>query len=100
VIGARFHSEARLEFLDSVAYYETIQVGLGKRFRQAVEAAVELAASLPFAGSPHKYGTRRVFPKKFPFSVVYLVAENEIVIFAVAHFKRKPGYWKSRRHDS
>jgi hypothetical protein len=41
-----------------------------------------------------------VFPKKFPFSVVYLVGENEIVIFAVAHFKRKPGYWKSRRHDS
>jgi hypothetical protein len=41
-----------------------------------------------------------VFPKKFPFSVVYLVGENEIVIFAVAHFKRKPGYWKSRRNDS
>lgn len=94
--NARFHGEARLEFLDSVAYYEAIQVGLGERFRQSVEAAVELAASLPFAGSPHKYGTRRVFPKKFP----YLVGENEIVIFAVAHFKRKPGYWKSRRHDS
>ena len=98
--NARFHGEARLEFLDSVAYYEAIQVGLGDRFRQSVEAAVELAASLPFAGSPHKHGTRRVFPKKFPFSVVYLVGENEIVIFAVAHFKRKPGYWKSRRHDS
>ena len=86
--------------MDSVTYYEAIQVGLGKRFQQSVEAAVELATSLPFAGSPHKHGTRRVFPKKFPFSVVYLVAENEIVIFAVAHFKRKPGYWKSRRQDS
>ena len=46
----RFHGEARLEFLDSVAYYEAIQVGLGKRFRQSVKAAVELATSLPFAG--------------------------------------------------
>ena len=97
--SARFHSEARLEFLDSVAYYEAIQAGLGERFRQSIEAAVELAASFPLAGSPHKHGTRRVFPKKFPFSVVYLVGENEIVIFAVAHFKRRPGYWKSRRHD-
>lgn len=100
MIHARFHGEARLEFLDSVAYYESIQIGLGARFRQSVEAAVELATSLPFAGSPHKHGTRRVFPKKFPFSIVYLVGKNEIVIFAVAHFKRKPGYWKSRRHDS
>jgi plasmid stabilization system protein ParE len=96
VISARFHGEARLEFLDSVAYYETVQIGLGERFRQSVESAVGLAIALPFAGSPHKHGTRRVFPKKFPFSIVYLVADNEIVIFAVAHFKRKPGYWKSR----
>lgn len=98
--SARFHGDARLEFLAAVAYYESIQVGLGERFRQSVQAAVDLAISLPFAGSPHRHGTRRVFPKKFPFSIVYLVADNEIVIFAVAHFKRRPGYWDSRRHDS
>ena len=98
--NARFHNEARREFLDSVAYYEAIQVGLGERFRQSVEAAVALAASLPFAGSPHRHGTRRVFPKKFPYAVVYLAAEDEIVIFAVAHFKRIPGYWKNRRQSN
>jgi plasmid stabilization system protein ParE len=99
VIQARFHAEARHEFLESVAFYEAIQVGLGGRFRRSVEAAVELAASIPFAGTPHKHGTRRVFTKKFPFSIVYLVADNEIVIFAVAHFRRRPGYWKARRPD-
>jgi len=97
VTEARFHRDARLEFLDTVAYYESIQVGLGDRFTQSVEAAVQLATSLPFAGAPYKYGTRRVFPKKFPFSVIYLVGKNEIVIFAVAHFKRRPEYWRSRR---
>lgn len=97
---ARFHGEARLEFLDAVAYYESIEAGLGKRFQQSVEAAVALAVSLPLAGSPYKHGTRRVYPKKFPFAIVYMVGENEIVIFAVAHFRRKPGYWKSRRSGS
>ena len=97
---ARFHGEARLEFLDAVAYYEAIEAGLGKRFQQSVEAAVALAISLPLAGSPYKHGTRRVYPKKFPFAIVYMVGENEIVIFAVAHFRRKPGYWKSRRSGS
>lgn len=99
MIEARFHGDARLEFLDSVAYYEAIQVGLGDRFRQSVEAAVQLATALPYAGAPYKYGTRRIFPKKFPFSVIYLVGKNEIVIFAVAHFKRRPDYWRRRRLD-
>ena len=100
MINARFHSEARLEFLDGVTYYEAIERGLGNRFRQSVQAAVSLALSMPLAGSPYKHGTRRVFSNKFPFSIVYMVEENEIVIFAVAHFRRKPGYWKSRRHDT
>jgi toxin ParE1/3/4 len=100
VTVARFHSEARLEFLDIVAYYEEAQAGLGERFRLAVEATVELALSMPHAGSPYQHGTRRVFPKNFPFSVVYLVGKDEIIIFAVAHFKRRPGYWKNRRFDN
>ena len=99
MISARFHGEARLEFLDEIAYYEAIETGLGKRFLQSVEAAIALAVSLPFAGSPYKHGTRRVFTTKFPFSIVYRVGEDEIVIFAIAHFKRKPGYWKSRKRD-
>jgi hypothetical protein len=95
----RFLDEARLEFLAEVAYYEHIERGLGERFRVAVEAATVLAAKLPGAGSPWKYRTRRVFPKKFPFSIVYRVEEDAIVIFAVAPFRRKPGYWRNRRDD-
>ncbi|CAN5136412.1 hypothetical protein BH11PSE9_BH11PSE9_02660 [soil metagenome] len=92
----RFHDEARIEFVGRVAYYEEIERGLGARFQAAVEKAVALAIAMPFAGSPHKHGTRRVFPKKFPFGIVYIVQDEEIVIFAVAHFKLKPGYWRSR----
>ena len=99
MINARFHGEARLEFLDEVAYFEAIETGLGKRFRESVEVAIALAVSLPLAGSPYKHGTRRVFTRKFPFSIVYTVGENEIVMFTVAHFKRKPGYWKNRKSD-
>ena len=96
-LRARFHEQARLEFLEAVAYYEAIQVGLGERFLQSVKSAVHLAASLPFAGAAHTLGTRRIFLKKFPFAVVYRVDPDEILIFAVAHFKRKPGYWQKRK---
>ena len=98
--NVRFHDEARIEFLDQVAYYEQARAGLGDRFYAEVEIAVARAGRMPGLGSPHKYGTRRMYPKKFPFSVVYVVRELEIVILAVAHFRRRPSYWRKRRNDA
>jgi plasmid stabilization system protein ParE len=92
----RFLEEARAEFLEQIAYYEERQDGLGDRFRQAVEAATVLASAHPMLGSPWKLRTRRVFPKGFPFSLVYRVEPKELVVFAVAHFKRRPTYWRNR----
>lgn len=93
----RFLEEARDEFLDQVAYYEARGKGLGERFRQAVEAATALAATHPKLGSPWKLRTRRVFPTGFRFSIVYRVEPDELVVFAIAHFSRRPTYWRRRR---
>jgi hypothetical protein len=37
-----------------------------------------------------------MFLKGFPFAVVYRREGDELVIFAVAHHRRAPGYWKAR----
>ena len=96
----RFYDEARLELINEVLYYATISPRLGDRLATAVEQATQLASELPDMGSPYKYGTRRVFPRKFPFSVVYVARESEIYVLALAPFSRKPGYWRSRKsHD-
>ena len=92
----RFHEEARAELVHEVTFYTAVSRSLGKRFDQAVKRAVDLAAEFPDLGSPYFAGTRRVFPKKFHFSVVYLHLESEIFIVAIAPESRKPGYWRSR----
>jgi toxin ParE1/3/4 len=92
----RYIEEAREEFLHEVAYFTTVSSRLGQRFDQAVQKAEALAAEFADAGMPYKFGTRRVIPGKFKFSLVYVVREDEIVILAVAPFRRKPGYWRSR----
>jgi plasmid stabilization system protein ParE len=97
VKSVRFIEEAQDEFLEQIAYYEERRKGQGERFRQSVEAAVTLASAHPKLGSPWKLRTRRVFPKGFPFSVVYRIEPTELVVFAVAHFKRRPTYWRRRR---
>lgn len=92
----RFIAEAREEFLAEVAYYDAAQPGLGARFLKAVEDASARALAFPLAGSPSSSNTRRVIVNGFPFFVFYRPEIEGIVIFAVAHHARRPGYWRSR----
>ena len=94
--AVRYVDEAREEFLHEVAYFTTVSPRLGRRFDEAVQKAEALAAEFTDAGFPYKFGTRRVFPGKFKFSIVYVVREDEVVILAVAPFRRRPGYWRPR----
>jgi len=43
----------------------------------------------------HSAGTRRYVLPDFPYSVIYFV-EAAIIIVAVAHDRRRPGYWRER----
>jgi len=96
---ARFVAAARREFLFEVDYYSREGSGLGARFTAAVEEATARAVAFPLAGSPFAKGTRRVFLKDFPFSVVYRPTTDGIIVFALAHQSRSPGYWHSRIQD-
>jgi len=93
----RFHVEAETELLGEAKYYEACSPGLGGRFVREVQTAVALATAFPGIGSPYKYGTRRVFPKKFPFSVIYQELSTELVVLAIAPFPRNPAYWRDRK---
>jgi hypothetical protein len=97
---ARFVSVAAHEFLAGVAYYEEARPGHGARFIAAVQQAAP-ALAFPLSGSPVAAGTRRVLVRAFPFSIVYRADAEGIIVFAVAHSARQPGYWGSRAgHDS
>ena len=96
---ARFVAAARREFLAEVVYYNKEEPGLGARFAAAVEDATARSLAFPLAGAPASKNTRRVFLKDFPFAVVYRPDADGIIIFALAHHSRRPGYWQSRVQD-
>ncbi|MCC5870283.1 MAG: type II toxin-antitoxin system RelE/ParE family toxin [Gammaproteobacteria bacterium] len=96
---ARFISAARREFLEQVAFYNSESRGLGERFSNAIEEAAARAAAFPQSGSPAAGGTRQVLVRGFPFSLVYRLDEEEIVIFAVVHQARRPERWIARLPD-
>jgi plasmid stabilization system protein ParE len=88
---------ARDEFAAAVRWYEEQRPGLGGEFFDAVVHATSLIQAQPEIGAPSPdRRTRRVLVQRFPYQVVYRISADEIVIVAIAHLKRRPGYWKRR----
>ena len=96
MISVVFDPDARDEFLEAVQYYEESQVGLGRRFRAAVEAAVKSIAENPLRYRVLHPPFRRYLLPNFPYAIIYCIEPENILIIAVAHTKRKPGYWIKR----
>ena len=96
----RYLDDAREEYLHEVSYFAAVSPRLAAKFDRAVERAEALVAEFAEMGMPYKHGTRRVIPGKFKFSIVYLTLQDEILVIAVAPFKRKQGYWHSRLGDA
>ena len=92
-----FHAEAEAELEAGVAFYETRQRGLGLAFQDEVERSV-----FSIRGSPERWpadpmtGLRRCPLVRFPYRLFYLDLDEIIWIAAVAHVKRRPGYWAGR----
>lgn len=91
-----FLQEAEEEFRDAARYYENVTEGLGVSFAAAVEAATTRIADAPYSGPVVKRSLRKNGVRAFPYNVVYSIEEGAIVIVAVAHQKRRPGYWRNR----
>jgi plasmid stabilization system protein ParE len=94
---ARFLPAVRSEFLAEVRYYNEARSDLGAQFAAAVEAAVIRALKFPLSGSRSPADMYRISLRDFPFSIFYRPDGESIIVFAVAHNSRKPGYWKERK---
>jgi toxin ParE1/3/4 len=98
-MNVRLHRLAVVEIDQEVDYYESRQVGLGEELEDEIDAVVTMIRRFPEAAPPWKYlRDRRVAVlDRFPFTLPYQLVSSEIVILALAHTSRRPGYWARRR---
>ena len=91
-----FHPEAEAEALAAVEWYARRNLAIATRFREELAAAMKwitVGPTLwPMIDSEH----RRYVLKRFPYSVIFRERGPVLEIMAVAHARRRPGYWKSR----
>jgi toxin ParE1/3/4 len=90
------HESADEEFKAAITFYESRQPGLGDAFFQRVSESFELILTQPLAGQILSDAFRRRLIRQFPYSIVYRVEGDRIFVLAVAHWSRRPDYWKRR----
>ncbi len=93
---AEFLDEAEQEFVEAVLWYESKEAGLGRRFRQEIGHVLRRIIEDPLLWRERSGGYRRVNCPVFPYYIPYFIRDKKIIVAAIAHGRRKPGYWKSR----
>ncbi len=88
--------QASEELEASISYYESKQTGLGAALLAEFKRTCERIFELPKAARLIRGDLRRRPIHRFPYSVLYRVSNDEIVIVAIAHRRRRPGFWRSR----
>jgi toxin ParE1/3/4 len=91
-----FHDEAREELDQAVAWYERQRTGLGLEFLEEVRRVVAQIIIHPRRFPMTMEGAYRTSTRRFPYSIIYVPREANLVILAVMHQSRRPGYWKHR----
>lgn len=92
---------AQRDLADAVAFYRAQNEQLVVQFVAAIQHHLEIIGSHPERG-PLAVGTRgptefrRLKVLGFPFGILYRLRDNTVEVAAVAHERRKPGYWLHR----
>jgi plasmid stabilization system protein ParE len=91
------HPRAVEEARHARRYYARVSQRLAARFVAELDAGIVAIGATPPAFSPHSHGTRFYRFPSFPYLLIYFeVDPNTVLLVAVMHGKRRPGYWRRR----
>ena len=89
-------SAAERDYAESLAWYLHRSVSAADAFDAAVARGLEMIASdperFPQCDSRHRY----YLIDRFPFQIIYRIHNEDVLVIAVAHLSRDPGYWLGR----
>ncbi len=92
----RYHEAAEEELLNEIGYLELQAQGLGRRFFDEIQRAEERIAQFPESAQEVRSGIRKRMLRTFRYSLIYALEPDGALILAVAHHRRRPGYWAGR----
>ena len=94
-----FHPDARVEYGEAAAFYEDRRPGLGAAFTLEIEATIETILQNPGKFRTLERDVRICRTHTYPYAVLYTIEDGFVLIIAVMHLRRRPGYWHNRLSD-
>ena len=91
-----FHEKAEEELSEAAHHYEERASGLGHTFLDEVEKVLKEIQAHPKSGGFVGDEIRSKLLRRFPYRIMYAIDKDKIIILAIAHQKRRPGYWRPR----
>jgi plasmid stabilization system protein ParE len=92
----RIHPAALEEAEAATEWYVERSRRAAERFLDELDQALERIAENPQQFAEYVYGTRCMVLRRFPYVVVFRAADAAVEIVAIAHGRRRPGYWRDR----
>ncbi|HKR64664.1 MAG TPA: type II toxin-antitoxin system RelE/ParE family toxin [Thermoanaerobaculia bacterium] len=92
----RYLEEAEQELQEQIGYFDGVSRAVALRFVDAVEKAISEIRRHPQIGAAIGRHVRKRVLTRFPHSILYIDAADEIVIVAIAPGRRHPRYWRKR----
>lgn len=86
---------AENDISDAFAWYREPNALAADAFRDEVLGAIDRIATTPLSRPEDDEGNRKRLLHHFPYSVFYEVLGSTVTILAVAHHRRRPGYWRA-----
>lgn len=94
----KYHPAARREYDAAISWYEADYPGRGPRFFAAVESRFDRIEAMPLAFPlwRGRSDVRACGVPHFPYTIFFIAGPGGVTVYAVAHQKRRPGYWQAR----
>jgi toxin ParE1/3/4 len=93
-----WQSQARAELREAVRFYrDNAGYSIARDFRDAAVHTAERLSEHPEIGPRIDHNARRINLHDYPYSLIYRFEPSSIIVIALAHQSRRPGYWVGRR---
>ena len=90
------HPRAQDEINEALRWYMDRSLRVADRFDDDLREGLLEIEMFPDRFARYILKTRLYIMPRFPYLIVYLAKPEKIIVVAVAHAKRRPGYWRRR----
>jgi plasmid stabilization system protein ParE len=96
VLTVIFTPAPRAELIDAQDWYEREAAGVGRRFREAIDALTERMSANPQQFPIAFKNVQRALLRRFPYALFFAVAGDTLFVIARFHASRDPLHWQKR----